>query len=91
MSQSGWVVVTTPIQVNSGGTKMRTILIAAVTAAGIGLLGTSASFAAPASGTMLRDLTAQTSNTQSAYCRWWRRCWHQGWSRRWCRTWNRCW
>lgn len=71
---------------------MRATLIAVVTAAGIGLLGTSSAFAAPANGTVLRDLAAQTSNTQDvAYCRWWRRCWHGGWSRRWCRVWRRCW
>lgn len=68
---------------------MRNILIAAVAAAGIGLLGTSASFAAPASGSVLRDLDAATSNMQDVrYCR--VRCYHRTYSsRRWCV--RRCW
>jgi len=71
---------------------MRATLIAVVTAAGIGLLGTSTTFAAPASGTVLRDLNAAMSDVQDVrYCRWWRRCWHGYYSRRWCRVWRRCW
>lgn len=70
---------------------MRSILIAAVTAAGIGLLGTSGALAAPASGSVMRDLSTVNSPVEQVYCRWWRRCWHGGWSRRWCRTWRRCW
>ncbi len=71
---------------------MRSIVITAVAAAGIGLLGTSGAFAAPASGTILRDLADATSNTQDVrYCRLFRRCWHGGYSRRWCNVYRRCW
>jgi hypothetical protein len=65
---------------------MKTTLIAMVMAAGLGLAGTSSSFAAPASGTVLRGLDAATSNIQDV--RWCRtRCWHRGWSRRFCNRW----
>lgn len=43
---------------------MRNILIAAITVAGIGLLGTSSTFAAPASGSAIRDVATATSNVQ---------------------------
>lgn len=66
---------------------MRSIMIAAVTAAGIGLLATSSSFAAPASGAGIRDIANAGSNVEHVWCRW--RCRHGGWSRRWCRRW--CW
>lgn len=66
---------------------MRSMLIAAVMAAGIGLLGTSSTFAAPASGTVIRDVANGQANVQDVWCR--VRCWHRGWSRRWCRRW--CW
>lgn len=67
---------------------MRNILIAAVTVAGLGLLGTSGAFAAPAAGAVVRDLATASSNAQDVrYC--FRRCWHNSHSHREC-GWREC-
>jgi hypothetical protein len=54
---------------------MRNILIAMATVAGLGLLGTSGALAAPANGTVVRDVAAATSSLQDV--------------KRWCKTWHR--
>jgi len=61
-------------------------------AAGIGLLGTSGTLAAPANGVVIGDLAAAESAIQDAQwnrrrCRVW--CRHWGYSYR--RCWRRCW
>ena len=43
---------------------MRSMLIAAIAVVGLGLLGTSGAFAAPANGTLVRDALATTSSVQ---------------------------
>jgi NAD/NADP transhydrogenase alpha subunit len=59
---------------------MRSILITAVTVAGLGLVGVSAAAAAPANGAVVRDITTATSSIQDV--RMWCRMTHRGFSRR---------
>jgi hypothetical protein len=67
---------------------MRNILIAAIAVAGIGLLGTSSTFAAPASGSAIRDIATATSSVQDVRtCVWKYR--HGPHSRR--DRWKHCW
>ena len=67
---------------------MRSMLIAAMTVMGIALLGASATFAAPASGSAIRDVATATSKAQNVRtCVWksrhlyrsrrdrWKYCW----------------
>ena len=70
---------------------MRTIVIAMLTAAGIGLVGTSSTFAAPASGAAIADLAAAESliadarmHTQRVCVRWHVVCKHFKPTRRHC-------
>ena len=58
---------------------MRAILIAALTAAGIGLIGTSGAVAAPASGSVIDAAATANQLTQQA--------WHRGYRHR---HWRRC-
>jgi hypothetical protein len=66
---------------------MRSVLLAMVAAAGIGLAGTSTTLAGPANGSMIIGQVA-TDNlvVKVRHCRYshWRRwCHHWRWSRRW--------
>ena len=69
---------------------MRTLIIAAIVAAGIGFIGTSGASAAPASGVTIHE-TANANNAivKVQHYRWrsrhWRRC-HYAY-----RSWGRCW
>jgi hypothetical protein len=70
---------------------MRAIILAAIVAAGIGLIGTQTASAAPANGVTINEAAnVNTAMVQKAHwrgrSRWWRgRCHHRGWS------WGRCW
>jgi hypothetical protein len=75
-------------QRETGGNKMRMILLSAVFALGVGLAGSSA-IATPAGGGFSKATNA-TSIVHEAYCRWNRRCWWRG-GRRFCETHRRCW
>jgi hypothetical protein len=66
-----------------GKSQMRAILLAMLTAGTIGLIGTSETFAAPASGSVLG--AAATTESLVQLSRWRVRCWHRGYSRRVCR------
>jgi hypothetical protein len=59
---------------------MRGILIAALVAGTVGLVGTSPTLAAPITGTVLQGIAAP--DTQNV--RWWRHCRHSYYSHRWC-------
>jgi hypothetical protein len=60
---------------------MRSVLIATVVAAGIGLVGTSGAFAAPANGLVIDEAATTNQLTQQMYHRRWhrghRRCFHR--------------
>jgi hypothetical protein len=70
---------------------MRSIVIAAVIAAGLGLAGVTAASAVPASGTNIGIAAQHDSQIQKVQHwrwgsrRWWRRCHYRRWSR-----WGRC-
>jgi hypothetical protein len=90
--RSDWQAGNGLSNVNIGGASMRSIAIAVVLAAGIGLAGTSSTFAAPANGTVLGEMAGTNSSVEQVWCRVWRRCWHRTYtSYRWCRWWRRCW
>lgn len=65
---------------------MRAFLLAAPLALGLGLLTTSNSMAAPASGVSILDAVAKTTAVEQVRWHWhWRRhCHHGRWSRVWC-------
>jgi hypothetical protein len=69
---------------------MRVRLLSVITAIGIGVLGTSASFAAPAAGAAIRQAATTSDLTQKAYWHggWgWHHGWHHGWG--WRGGWHR--
>ena len=68
---------------------MRSIVIAAVIAAGFGLAGATPSLAAPASSGLGELSTLAKSDSQIEQARWRRHCRHWRHSRRSC--WRRCW
>jgi hypothetical protein len=70
---------------------MRSILIAVVAAAGIGLLGTSGAVAAPSAGAAIGDAAQALQPTVNVYCRRWYQCRHYTYtSYRRCGWWRRC-
>lgn len=65
---------------------MRTLILAAIVAAGIGFIGTSGASAAPASGVTINDsATVANPIVKVQHWRWrsrhWRRCHYRRWSR----------
>jgi hypothetical protein len=72
---------------------MRAIILAAIVAASIGLVGTAGASAAPANGVTINDSATVASTVVKAHwngrSRWWRRgpggCHYRGYS------WGRCW
>jgi hypothetical protein len=71
---------------------MRSILIAVVAAAGIGLLGTSGAAAAPGVGSVIGDAAEALQPTVRVYCRRFYQCRHYTYSsHRRCGWWRRCW
>jgi hypothetical protein len=85
-----WTIPVTPADFGKNREKqMRTIFIAMLTAATIGLLGTSETFAAPASGSVLGAAATTESlvqDVQFSRVRVIRDCIHRGFSRRVCRV-----
>lgn len=70
---------------------MRTLVIAALTTAGLGLGYVGTVSAAPVNQTPIREAVQSQSNVQEAFCRVWRRCWHGPFSGRRCNVGRRCW
>jgi len=70
---------------------MRSIVIAAVMAAGLGLAGTAPLGAAPANQSAVSQAAQTQSPVHEAFCRVWRRCFHGFYSGRRCNVTRRCW
>jgi len=68
---------------------MRTILLSALFALGVGLAGSTGAMATP-NATMIDKLANSTSIVQKAYCRAWRHCWWRH-GHRFCEVHRRCW
>ena len=73
---------------------MRAIILAAIVAMGVGLIGPSTASAAPANGVTINDsANLNTSTVKVQHYRWRSRHWRRGWYR--ChyrhRSWGRCW
>jgi hypothetical protein len=62
---------------------MRVRLLSTIAAIGMSVLGTSASFAAPAAGAAINGVAPASQLTQKV---WWRGGWHGGWG--WHRGWG---
>jgi hypothetical protein len=58
---------------------MRAVLIAALVAGGIGLVGTSGTMAAPANGIVIDEAATETQSAEQVRHRYWHhRRWHRG-------------
>ena len=71
---------------------MRKIMLSAVFALGVGLVGSTAASAATTipNATMIDKAAQSTSIVEKAYCRAWRHCWWRH-GRRYCEVHRRCW